>query len=286
MKITAAAVLDRSVLPEQKRGEMSFLSTITEFHKTYKESIQKVFVGIATAIFLCVELHLPWISTNENVREVAESLAIALMLTCAVEIVGTIHSMSRKLSEADSGISFGPQTKLYQKADELLKQLKKPIVVTFYHYSGQMIENQITDILDLGHTIHLFLQAPKTAKGLGSEFQSERIRLRLSALAAEESRRSARLKIHLSEIPHTIRAARFGEEFVILGWYSYGKIEKARPGHPGDLLNVHGHDMHGILIERRHSSFQESLTFLKDYERRLHASEVSERDLRSSLGRD
>ncbi len=174
------------------------------------------------------------------------------------------------LSEA--GIAVGWQSELYERALKLCAErgIKNAVL---YQYSASTLQMIIRDLLRNGWDIELVLEAPEVAGAINASTQQARISGMIETFRCYDQGMKSHLRIRQSHVPNSVRAAVFGDDFIVLGWYYYLAVSAQHNGKLPDL-QVNGDGTFGVLIDRSNAHFDNVKDFLHSYESALSADAV------------
>lgn len=172
----------------------------------------------------------------------------------------------------ESGIAVGWQSELYDRALKICSDrgIKRAVL---YHYSGSTVQATIRDLLRNGWDIDMIVEGPDVARAIHAANQEARISGMIKTFRCYEDALKSHFKIRTSRVPNSVRAAIFGDELIVLGWYFYLALSKSEPNALPDL-EVNGDGTFGVLIDCSNPAFSKVRDFLNSYETALGAEVV------------
>ena len=158
----------------------------------------------------------------------------------------------------------------YARLREYIEQHKIREAV-FLQYSGQACADLIEAVLlKQGARAIVYLQDERTATEIGSKFQENRIATSISNLRKwrRKYETTSELTVCQCTIPMTVRAVMIDDRVLCMGPYTYEP--EADEKHPGDTVEVSGHDIATTIAYRGTDNFdalRQTFTMLvKKYE--------------------
>jgi len=197
-------------------------------------------------------------------------------------LVGNVRDRlnSRSRDEVIRGLerAVGEQTRAVRELSDVVRHLSEPVVyptqhipyarlreyiarhkvrdAVFLQYSGQACAEVIEAVLlKKGARATVYLQDEGTARDIGSKFQENRIATSISNLRKWQRKYDgiSELTVYQCTMPMTVRAIMIDDRLLCMGPYTYEP--EADEKHPGDTVEVSGHDVATVIAHRGTGNF-------------------------------
>jgi hypothetical protein len=188
--------------------------------------------------------------------------------------------LTRALEDLSLAVRHISERAVYRDQDTPYEQVREYVrqhdvhKAVFLQYSGDACAREIEAVLLKGGAeVTVYLQDEQTASRLGSNFQAKRIASSIERLRGWRQKYDgiSDLTVYQCDVPMSVRAIMIDDRLLCMGWYTYEPDSKK---HPGDTIEVSGHDVATVIAYRGTENFDAlKKTFsdlLEKYERARH----------------
>lgn len=221
-------------------SQVPFLKKLSLWWLQWKAIIFKYLAGFVWVIAI-----LSWVAPKSINFPIPNEVVNGLILALIFFVLGEIYD---DISKKDKSIVFSEQQDAFEFLRLYVSQNKAKEAIMI-QYSSASCNRLLSALLKAGAHVTLYIQHEDVPKQLGSALQHERITWRCNQVRGELNQMADRLDLRKYHAPGSVCGVKIDDKVILMGWYIYEQADNdnQKSSYPGDILQVSGHDMAGII---------------------------------------